>query len=177
MKKLWSATQHPISRIEQGRRMRTTCIVVHDMESDNLPGVENFFRNSSPDAVGAHLGIDGTVRTPKVVQWADLDQVVFHAIGANRQSVGIELCGFAAQSRAKWILRRGQRIALAETLARLCHYYGLGLPTHGTNVLGHGDVSKKFNVPGGHTDPGPGFPWDAVIKLARKRYRKFYGNA
>lgn len=170
MRKLYNAQVHRLERIEHGHRPITRFIVVHDMESDNIEGVEHFFGFLSPEAVGAHLGIAGTIRTPRVRQWADLDALVYHAKGANSESVGIELCGFAAQSRLQWVLRRGQRIALAETIARLCHMYGLGIPTRGKNVKGHVDVPA-----GGHTDPGPNFPWDATMKLARKRYRKWYG--
>lgn len=177
MRKLYGAAIHRLPIIEHGKRNVTTFITVHDMEADNLEAVENYFRNgATPDHVGAHLGIAGTSlgRKPQVRQWADLDSLVYHAVGANSRSVGIEMCGYARSPRAVWIKRRGQRIALAETLARLCHSYGLGEPRHGINVLGHGDVSKRFGVAGGHVDPGPNFPWDAVMALAVKRYRKWY---
>lgn len=168
MKTLYGVNVRRIPRIEHGKRPRTDNVVVHDMESDNLNGVENYFRTSSPDEVGAHLGIgpNGEIR-----EWADLDSLVYHAKGDNSAGVGIELAGYAAQSRRKWVARRRQRIALAKAIARLCHLYHLGLPTHGENVLGH------YQVPaGGHTDPGPNFPWDAVMLLARKYYRKWYVN-
>jgi N-acetyl-anhydromuramyl-L-alanine amidase AmpD len=176
MRTLYGAVVHRLPIIEHGTRRGTEFIVVHDMESDNLDGVENYFRNgATADRVGAHLGIDGTILKPKVRQWADLDALVYHAVGGNPAGIGIELCGYASQSRRKWVLRRGQRIALAETIARLCHAYRLGEPRRGKNVLGHGDVSRRFNVAGGHTDPGPNFPWDATMKLAVKRYRRWYG--
>lgn len=181
MRKLYGADVRLLPIIDHGSRGRVQFIVVHDMEADNIDSVENYFRHgATADAVGAHLGIAQSNRGAnlgtevKVRQWADLDSLVYHAVGGNDHGIGIELCGYARTARVGWIKRRGQRIALAKTIARLCHTYGLGTPNHGTNVLGHGDVTRKFNVSGGHTDPGPNFPWDAVMKLAVKYYRKFY---
>lgn len=172
MRRLYGATVHILPIIDHGKRSHTDCIVVHDMENDDLESVENYFKHgATQDNVGAHLGIaGGTIRTPTVRQWADLDSLVYHAIGANSRAVGIELCGFATYTRRQWILRRGQRVALAETIARLCHAYGLGEPHRLKNVFGHVDFPQ-----GGHGDPGHDFPWDLVMKLAVKRYRKWYG--
>ena len=36
-----------------------------------------------------------------------------------------------------------------------------------TGVCGHGDVSKAWHVRGGHTDPGPNFPWTAFVAQVR----------
>lgn len=175
MRKLYGARVDRIARIEHGTRPSTHFIVVHDAEADNIDGVGNYFRTSSPDAVGAHLGIGSAlVFKPQVRQWADLDALVYHARGANSESVGIELAGYASQPRSTWVRRRGQRRALAQTLARLCHAYGLGVPTHkgaDKNIKGHYEVPE-----GGHFDPGPNFPWDLVMPLAQKYYRKWYGR-
>lgn len=176
MKTLYKAQLHRIPRIEDnGKRTHTNFVVVHTAEGENLDGVQNYFATSSPDGVGAHLGIAaGTFRRPQVRQWADLDALVWHAKGANSESVGIELMGFASQKRSTWTRRRGQRIALAETIARLCHYFDLGEPTHkgpGRNVKGHNEIPT-----GGHWDPGPAFPWDLVIPIAKRRYQKWYGQ-
>lgn len=179
MARIYGTDWRPLPKIDHGRRSaHVGCIVVHDMESDNLNGVEDYFRSgATEDNVGAHFGIAGAITKTRPRQWADTGRIVYHAVGGNATGVGIELCGYASQSRAKWIVRRGQRIALAELIARLCHEHGLGLPHHGANVLGHGDVSRMRHVAGGHTDPGPNFPWDATMKLARKRYRKWMAGA
>jgi N-acetyl-anhydromuramyl-L-alanine amidase AmpD len=165
MRTLYGATPHRIPRIEHGPRADTDFIVVHDMESDSIDGVQHYFETSSPDEVGAHLGIGlhGQLR-----QWADLDALVYHAKGGNSHGIGIELAGFASLPRWRWIKRRNQRITLAKAIARLCHMYNLGLPTRHQNVKAHAEI-----LAGGHTDPGPNFPWDAMGKLARKFYRKW----
>lgn len=174
MRTLYKARQNIIGRIDHGRRAETSFIVVHTAEGENLNGVQNYFATTSPDAVGAHLGIsNATARRGEIRQWADLSALVYHAKGANSESIGIELMGFASQPRWKWVLRRGQRVALAETLARLCHAFRLGEPTHkgpDKNVKGHNEIPA-----GGHWDPGPAFPWDLVMPIAKRRYRKWYG--
>lgn len=166
MRKLYGAELAIIPRIDHGADPAKRFIVVHDMESDNLLGVEGYFATTSPDEVGAHLGIGPYGRTR---QWAYLDRLVYHAAGGNTGGIGIELCGYASQSRAKWIRRRAQRKALAKAIARICHGCNLGKPVHGVNVKGHVDIPA-----GGHHDPGPNFPWGATMKLARKYYRKWY---
>lgn len=166
MRHLYGAKVHRIPRIEHGTREHTRRVVVHDMEAVNIDGVQRYFETSSPDEVGAHIGIGlhGDLR-----QWADLDALVYHAKGGNSDGIGIELAGYAALPRFRWIAMKRQRITLAKAIARLCHMYHLGLPTHGTVVVGHYEIPA-----GGHTDPGPNFPWDAVMKLARRYYRKWY---
>ena len=151
-----------IPRIEHGRRSGTVGVVIHTMESDSLDGVENYFRTSSPDGVGAHFGIGpkGEVR-----QWAHLSAKCYHAPGGNSDRLGIEHCGFASWTTAKWLTRARQLRASANRTAWLCWHYKLGLPHHGTNVLGH------YQLGGGHYDPGPNFPWTIYMKYCRMAYR------
>lgn len=175
IKTLYGAKLRIIPRIQQGTRSSTKFVVIHDMETENIDGVENYFRTSSPDEVGAHIGIGkhGDTR-----QWAYLDQLVYHAAGANSESIGIEMSGYASYSSARWLLRVRQRRAVAKAVARLCYHHGLGLPTSGKNVKPHAAIPQ-----GGHHDPGFGYlgspmyrgrPWRAMMKLARKYYRKWY---
>lgn len=172
---LFGAKKRIISRIEQGQRSRTKYVVIHDTESDNIDGVESWFRTGSPQEAGAHLGIS---RTGETRQWARLNQRVYHAAGANSESIGIEVCGYASYSSTRWLLRRRQRVATAKAVARLCYHFSLGLPRSGTNVLAHSDFPQ-----GGHHDPGVGYlgspkytgrQWRAMMKLAKKYYRKWY---
>lgn len=166
MRKLYGAEQHRIPRIEHGERPRTDFVTLHDTESDNLIGVVNYFATSSPDEVGAPIIIGPGGRT---LQLADLDALVYHAKGANSNSIGIEICGYASQSKARWLKRRKQRVAIAKAVARLCHMYRLGSPRYGNNVKTHADIPA-----GGHHDPGVNFPLGKVMKLAQRYYRKWY---
>lgn len=153
----------PIPRIQHGARPATVGVVIHDMESDSIDGVENYFASSSPDAVGAHIGISpqGEVR-----QWADLAAKCYHAPGGNSDRIGIEHCGFASFSKAKWLSRPRELRSSANRTAWICWHYKLGLPHHGTNVLGHVDLPE-----GGHHDPGPGWPWTSYMRWCRMSYR------
>lgn len=174
-KKLFGAKQRPIARIQQGHRARTNFVIIHDAEGESLDGIENWFRTGSPEEAGAHVGIDKKGETR---QWAPLDQLVYHAVGANSESIGIELCGYASYSPTRWIARRRQRVATAKAVARMCYHFDLGLPKSGFNVKAHADFPQ-----GGHHDPGVGYlgspryhgrPWRAMMKLAKKYYRRWY---
>lgn len=167
MKRLYGAKLRIIPRIEHGVRGTTEYVVIHDTESDNLDGVERYFSTSSPDAVGAHVGIGPGGETR---QWADLDALVYHARGGNSLGVGIEVCGYASQPKWKWIKRARQRGAVAKAVARICHKYDLGIPSRHHNVKGHYEI-----LAGGHSDPGPNFPWGKLMKRARGYYRRWYG--
>lgn len=174
-KYLFGAKKRIIPRIQQGHRANTNFIIIHDTESENIDGVESWFKNGSPEEAGAHVGISKTGETR---QWALLDQVVYHAVGANSESIGIELCGYASYSSWRWLSRRRQRVATAKAVARICYHFSLGLPKSGSNVKAHADFPQ-----GGHHDPGVGYlgspkytgrQWQAMMKLSKKYYRKWY---
>ena len=174
-KYLFGAKKRIIPRIQQGQRGRTEFIVIHDTESDNIDGVESWFENGSPQEAGAHIGIS---RFGETRQWALLDQLVYHAVGANSESIGIEVCGYASFSPTRWLVRRNQRIATAKAVARLCYHFSLGEPKSGYTVKAHADFPQ-----GGHNDPGIGYlgspryhgrQWRAMMTLSKKYYRKWY---
>lgn len=169
--RLYKASWRPIARIDQGPRPQTDFIVVHTMQSESLAGTEHWFKTSSPDEAGAHVGIGKHGAT---WQWVDLNHKCYHAKTAgNARGIGIELAGYAEYGSARWLVRVLQRRALAAALARICHAYDLGAPHYSS---GRGNVIGHCDVPGNdHTDPGSGFPWERVIRLARRKYRAWYG--
>jgi N-acetyl-anhydromuramyl-L-alanine amidase AmpD len=156
--------QRSIARIQHGTRP-VRGVVVHDAEAESIDAVAHYFATSSPDAVGAHAGISGDGR--KVVQWAPLESLVYHAKGANAFTVGIELMGYASLPRSAWLSRRRQRKALGNRIAWVCFHYGLGSPRRGANYWGHADFPA-----GAHSDPGRNFPWKQLGAHACRAYRR-----
>lgn len=157
--------KRPIRQIVHGSRPNPKYIVLHTMESEDISGVESWFRDPRARGVGAHFGVGKRGRT---VQWADTRSLVYHAAGANTYGIGVEQAGSASYSRARWLLRLGQRRAVAKLIARLCKHHGLGRPSR-HNVRPHSDFPL-----GGHHDPGKGYPLDRVIALARIYYDRWY---
>lgn len=152
----------PIKCIDHGYRGSFKYVVIHDEEGEDA---DAYFRSCrQPDLVGAHFQVkkDGSS-----VQWADTTRLVYHAVGGNHDGVGIELGGYARFTRAQWLARKSQLREAARITGYLLakkHVF----PRHGTTVLGH------YQLPaGGHTDPGPGFPWDTFMMYVRLYYRLY----
>lgn len=92
----------------------------------------------------------------------------------NRAGLQVSLSGRAAFTRAQWLARPAQLKELARWLAHegreqaipLLKVVGVGKSTV-RGVCGHVDLSHAWPNDTDHTDPGPGFPWDHVLQLAR----------
>lgn len=111
------------------------------------------------------------------------DQFIPWAAGYNGNRVGlhVSLSGRAAFSRDQWLSRTAQLAELARWLAHSAELHRIplevasidGIRTNGRGVCSHADISRawplsQFPRTGtDHTDPGPDFPWDTVLELAR----------
>lgn len=153
-------------------------IVIHDMEYPETPqGAEwcaAFFGGASAPRASAHFAVDND----SMVQCVRERDVAWHAPGANHNGIGIELTGYAKQSRAQWLdeyslaeLRR-----CAKLVAMLCKRWMIPIGKIAPDELragvrgicGHVDATLAFPGPGRtHYDPGKGFPWDEFITLVR----------
>lgn len=87
----------------------------------------------------------------------------------NARGLGIELCGFAKQTRAEWL--DGLSLPMLRLAARLvamkCREFALptvfinstALRSGATGITTHAEVTAAWRETT-HTDPGPGFPMD-----------------
>lgn len=96
---------------------------------------------------------------------------------------GYEHVGFASWSRAEWLAHMPMLDRSARHFAARCKTLGIPPRKIGPDQLaraiatrnpadggicGHYDITLAAGVYGGHTDPGPNFPWDTYIDLVRK---------
>jgi hypothetical protein len=145
-------------------------IVIHSTEGDTAAGAASWFAN--PESEGsAHLVVDDRecYRTlaNKLIPWG--------APGTNRTGFHIEHAGHANWPRQKWMshpqtLRRG-------AFKAAFHAVKFGIPLRLLSVsdlrqgrsgfVTHATATKAFN-PGGHTDPGAGFPLDHYMQLVKR---------
>jgi hypothetical protein len=159
---------------------KPTLVVDHDMEAaERSTTAENcagyFATTDRVASVQFNVDNDSTVRSvPDTVEG-------YHAGRGeiNRCSAGIEHAGFASQTYDQWkddysyamIWGQSARLHAALHLA-----YGIPLEfvdaaalragrRHG--VTTHWEVTKAFNVRGGHTDPGLHFPMGELLRAAR----------
>jgi hypothetical protein len=147
-------------------------VVLHDTESHDgaglrdLAGIVQFWQRQNL-GYGAHVIVDKDANSALC---ANGDRICWHTSRRNTGSIGIEIIGFARFSPSLWFARPKQLHKVARWLAYYNFEYGIPLrasPQHG--ITTHREQSKLYG--GSHWDPGFFFPFNYVLRLARK-YRK-----
>ncbi|AZG43439.1 peptidoglycan DD-metalloendopeptidase family protein [Gordonia insulae] len=153
-------------------------IVIHTQEgSGTAASITNYL--CTPAAQVSYNAVCDDRETVLVVPW---DQNPWSAMNANTRGDHILMAGsFAAWKRDKWLepdARDGKNedLQLTRTAALVAwrcavrdipiRYVGGKFPT-APGVCGHRDFGQWG---GGHTDPGPNFPWDELISRATSIY-------
>jgi N-acetyl-anhydromuramyl-L-alanine amidase AmpD len=149
-------------------------VVIHDMEAPEGPttaeNCQRFF--AGPTAGGsAHYCVD----TDSVAGSVHEEDSAAQAPGTNTDGIGVELCGYARQSREDW-LDAGSAATCLQAAA-LVREIGerRGIPMrwltddqlrdgHSKGLTTHAQVTRVFQR-GDHTDPGEGFPADVFLEL------------
>jgi hypothetical protein len=141
-------------------------IVVHTAEgSRTIESLGSFFASSS-SGVSSHTGADDKPNT--VGEYVKPANKAWTQGNANPVAVAIELCAFAAWTAAEWDAHPAMLSNCAAWIAEEAARYGLPITKlspadaqgDGRGVCGHGDLGSWG---GGHTDPGPSFPWSRVL--------------
>jgi N-acetyl-anhydromuramyl-L-alanine amidase AmpD len=117
------------------------------------------------------------VDADSIVQSVHDEYIAWHAPGANRSGIGIELAGYARQTAEDWqdefssdMLERAARL-----VAHLSQKWGVplvfvdrdGLEAGQPGVTTHNEVTHAWRK-SDHTDPGPAFPMEAFLERARE---------
>ena len=166
-------------------------IVIHSMEAterDNTAeNVARFFQTTATPA-SAHLCIDNN----SIVQCVMDNDVAFAAPGTNSDGIHLELAGFAKQTEAQWLDAYGVLLLdnAANAAAQYCLKYDIPVrrltneelrDKKNRGIIGHVQASQVFPPNAGHTDPGPGFPWqfflERVIQHHTARLEKLKSNS
>ncbi|MFI0265696.1 peptidoglycan-binding protein [Streptomyces luteogriseus] len=164
----------------EGRSVPIRLVVIHDMEapekSTTAEAVARYFAGGTVKA-SAHICVDND----SAVRCVNDNDRAWHAPGANSDGLGLEIAGYARQSRAEW-LDAYSKAALdqaAKVTADWCTKYDIPV-RHLTlseikagkkGIVGHVDVSKAYGQTD-HWDPGPNFPWDHFLA----RVKHFMGE-
>lgn len=154
-------------------------LVIHDMEyPETKPTAAedcaHFFATTSND-VSAHYCVD----IDSEVQCVRDSDIAYHCRKANRNGIGFEMAGYAAQTRHDWIDSRSVAIMrrTAALVAEKCHQYKI--PVRWAKFASSTDprvvqtgITCHRDVPlhGTHTDPGSSFPRDVFLRMVQEAY-------
>jgi N-acetyl-anhydromuramyl-L-alanine amidase AmpD len=147
-------------------------IVLHSMESQEKPdtaeSVAAWFASEKAPQASAHFCVDAN----SIVQCVRVQDIAWHAPGANANGIGIEHAGRAAQTREQWLDNYSLPMLelSARLVAALCRAHNVpaiyqpwpALQHGARGITTHNDVSLAFHK-STHTDPGKGFPMDFYL--------------
>jgi len=148
-------------------------VVIHSTEGGTAESVARFFATTAEASTQLVVDDNGCYRCVPdlVIPWG--------APGVNTTGLHIEHCGFAHWTRTEWLQHLRMLHLSAQHAAKWCWQYGIprrwvgprGLKLHRAGLTRHLDASLAF-TPGGHTDPGPGFPKDLYLGYVKDEYAK-----
>lgn len=155
-------------------------IVIHTMETPETRGkayqVATWFAGPSSPQASAHYMVDDAEVYSTVAEantaWAVGDWKL------NEYSISIEHAGSAKQTPTQWddAYSNAELKISAKLAAEIAKRYGIPLIhlTPGevndgrSGFIGHVDVTTAQKIKGGHTDPGPNFPWSKYLALVKE---------
>lgn len=150
-------------------------IVLHSMEApekgDTAEAVARYFANLPASRKSScHFCVD----VNSIVQCVRVQDVAYHAPGANHNGIGIEHAGYAGQSVTEWHdnYSRQMLVRSAALVAELCRQHKIpvqfvdaaGLRAGRRGITTHAQVSNAFRK-STHWDPGRNFPMQAFLAL------------
>lgn len=174
------------TEIKEDKPRHIQLIVLHSMEAPEkgttAEDTARYFSSLDRKA-SAHYCVDDD----SIVQCVQTKDVAYAAPNANANGVHIEMAGYAKQTREQWM--DVYSLAILWNVAGLCAKvlmpkFDIPLTFLRSNSLElcrihpdlkgfttHAEVSKAFN-PGGHWDPGPGFPIDVLFDKIKARLKE-----
>lgn len=145
-------------------------IVLHSTEGD-VDGLSYLWaigKYWAPRGYGCQIAV---AKDGSTARYVDDDEIGWCVAGYNTGSLSIEQVGFARFTRAQWLARPAQLLKVAKWIAYWSKKYDIPIVRSVTRgVLTHAEATKYKQVTGGHTDPGAGYPFDYVLRLARQQF-------
>ena len=161
LNRVWMPSPNYSSR--GGTKVRIVCI--HTAEgSTTWRSLGNYFASSSV-GVSSQVGIDD-VTPGEIGEYVSRANKSWATGNANPYVTSVELCGFAAWTRADWLAHPTMLENCRQWVAEECAHFGIPnvritaaqAAAGASGVCGHVDLSG----PGGHWDPGPNLDYDWI---------------
>jgi hypothetical protein len=175
-------TVHGVQRArhDSGPRSRAAIkwVVLHSTEGGTAASVASFFAGNAQ--ASTQLVVDDKecwrMVPDLVIPWG--------APGVNTGGLHVEQCGYARYTTAQWLAHEHTLQRSAAQAAQWAHEYGIplrvvkkwGLKLGRKGVTTHSEASRAF-TPGGHTDPGPGFPIGTWMAWAKAYLAEIEGHS
>jgi hypothetical protein len=176
LRRVWIPSPNKSSRGGSGVRI----VVLHTAEgARGFRALGNFFANPSSQ-VSSHVGIDD--ERGVIGEYVKRPDKSWTQSAFNPQAISAELCAApkgtttpcgANWSRGEWLQHGDMLQNTADWIREECEHHNLPIVKlsasqaqgSGRGVCGHVDLGQAG---GGHHDPGPNFPWQEVMDLARR---------
>jgi len=168
---------------EKGREgHKVQIIALHSAENQELPGqalhLKNWFAGSTSPEASANAIVDNADIEESVSDSDTAWALAFHPL--NLIAWSIEITGHASNSPAEWADLFEQSTILEAAFAVKAEMVRNGIPgkaltdsqllaaIHDPSIKGiitHAQATRVFKIIGGHTDPGPNFPFVKFLSL------------
>jgi N-acetyl-anhydromuramyl-L-alanine amidase AmpD len=156
---------------------RIDLIVIHVTQNKELPGIARGLAgwaagNTMPP--GKEVSWGYIVDSAGIIQSVNDNDIAWHTGRVNPYSIGIEHVGMSQQTTAEWAdaFSTNELTWSARLVALLCTRHSVPAQRvalvdiaskQGRGICGHWDITNAFHIAGGHTDPGPKFPWNGYM--------------
>lgn len=152
---------------------RIRLLVLHSTEGETAAGAAGWFTQAASGG-STHAVVDDS----ECYRTLDEDVVPWGASGdrANEDGLHVEMAGYARWTRDEWLSHRAEIEKAAAVVLDWARRYDVplvfltaaDLRAQGGEARGittHWEVTKAFDVEGGHVDPGPEFPIDVFLRM------------
>lgn len=149
-------------------------VVLHSTEGGSAESVARYFHTTAQASTQLVVDDQKCYRCVPdlVIPWG--------APGVNRSGLHIEHCGYAHWTRAQWLRHEPLLRTSADHAALWSWQYRIPIRVIGPAQLRlglrgfvtHATASRAYRTPGGHSDPGAGFPIDTYLEWTRAAYRR-----
>ena len=160
----------------KGRHSKVRVLVIHTAETpENNKMAESIqsYCQRREDKVSCHEAIDND----SVVAGVRPYDTAWTTGSINDFAYSYELAGRAAQTKEQWedkfstdmLKLAAKRVAMAAVLWKIpiVKLSPAELKAGRTGICGHVDQTVAYEIYGGHTDPGPNFPWIKFLDMVK----------
>jgi N-acetyl-anhydromuramyl-L-alanine amidase AmpD len=165
-------------------------IIIHVTQNQERPGTAKALAQwaTQPMPPKKEVSWHFIADSMDLIQGVDENDEAWHAGRVNGYTIGIEHVGMSDQTIEQWNddFSTSELLRTAKLCATLCMRHNLSVQRPSLDairnrtargIVGHWDITKAFEIYGGHTDPGFNFPWDNYLQNIQHNYNNLKTNS